>query len=336
MKLLQSLFVCLFLIIGCTKKAPEITSIQGEVFGSYYVVKYVGDLDRDLLKKELSEFFKDFNSAFSTYQEDSVVSVFNKAPANQRLTVSVEFIELLKIARTLHQQTAGAFDPTLSPVIKVWGFGGGAEKKVPSAIDLKNAMEKVNFNYVQWDEREVTVWKTKDGVQLDLNAFAPGFAADLIGEIFKKHKITNFMVDISGEFVVRGEKSPGQKWVIGIEKPSMNYGEAIQQVLTLDNQSVATSGNYRQFFNANGEKMSHILDPRTGHPVDTSIASATVIASTGALADGWGTAMMVLGEKGIPLAQKSGVKVFLLKGIEKDKYNEIMTDDFKAHLLQTK
>ncbi len=336
MKILLSILLSLFVLASCTKKAPEIVSIQGEVFGAYYIVKYRGDLDREKFKYELGEFFKDFNSAFSTYQKDSVISIFNQEPANKRIIVSVEFIELLKIAKKLFQQTDGAFDPTLGPVIKAWGFGGGAEKKIPSAIELKNAMELVGFNYIQWDEKEVSVWKTKDGVQLDVNAFAPGFAADLVGKLLEKHKITNYMVDMSGEFVVRGDKGNGLAWIIGIEKPSENYQEAVQEILTLENQAIATSGNYRQFFNEKGEKLSHILDPRTGRPVDNNIASASAIAETSAEADAWGTAMMILGEKGIPLAQKHGVKVFLLKASGPNKFDEMMTDNFKAHLIKAK
>ena len=279
--LIKTILFSLFLSLGCTKKTPEMTSIQGEVFGSYYILKYRGDLEREKIKKELNEFFKDFNASFSTYQDDSVISIFNKAPANQRLIVSVEFIELMKIARTLHQQTEGAFDPTLAPVIKAWGFGGADDKKIPTAKELEKAKSLVNFNYIQWDEREVSVWKTKDGVQLDVNAFAPGFAADLIGKILEKHNITNYMIDISGEFVVRGDKGNNQKWVIGIEKPSESKGEAIQAIITVKDESIATSGNYRQFFDENGKRLSHIIDPRTGRPVDHTIASASAITSTG-------------------------------------------------------
>jgi thiamine biosynthesis lipoprotein len=336
MKFYQYIFVILLIMVGCTPKPPEVISIQGEVFGSYYIVKYVGDLDRDVLKKELNQFFKNFNDSFSTYQKDSVISVFNMSKANERLIVSKEFIELLKIAQTLFEQTQGAFDPTLGPVIKAWGFGGAKEKKIPSAKELAAARALVGFNYIKWDEKEVSIWKTKDGVQLDVNAFAPGYAADLMAKIFENHKVNNFMIDISGEFVIRGDKGDGHKWVIGIEKPSVNYAEGVQQILTVTNESIATSGDYRQFYNEKGEKLSHIIDPRTGRPVDNGIASASVITSTGALADGWGTAMMILGEEGILLAQKYGVKVFLLKTKSKDQYEEIMTDDFKTHLIQTK
>ena len=324
------------MMVGCTPKPAEVKSIQGEVFGSYYIVKYVGDLDRDELKKELNQFFKNFNDSFSTYQKDSVISVFNMSKANEKLIVSKEFIELLKVAKNLFDQTQGAFDPTLGPVIKAWGFGGSTERKVPSQKILNEARALVGFDYIKWDEQEASIWKTKDGVQLDVNAFAPGYAADLMGKILEKHKVNNFMVDISGEFVVRGDKGDGNKWIIGIEKPSANYAEGVQQILTVTNESIATSGDYRQFYNEKGEKLSHIIDPRTGHPVNNGIASASVITSNGAMADGWATAMMILGEEGISLAQKYGVKVFLLKTKSKDQYEEIITDDFKAHLIQAK
>jgi len=328
---LSLLCICI-LLLGCQKHS-EMKVLQGEIFGSSYLVKYIGNLDTNKFSPELAKFFKDFNTEFSTYQSDSVISQFNRLEKNKKLKVSTDFISLLKIAQKLHQDTEGAFDPTLGPVIKIWGFGGAKKRtQAPESKKIQSALKNVGFTYLVWDELTSEVWKTKDSIQLDVNAFAPGFAADMIAKKLESHGIFNYMVDIGGEFTVKGKKNNGESWVIGIEKPDPE-NKTIQVAIRLEDESLATSGNYRQFFNEGGQRRSHIIDPRTGYPVDNVIASATVIASSAALADGWGTAMMILGEKGIDLAQRSGIKVFLLSAQSDKEFREITSEDFKKYLL---
>lgn len=335
--------MCSLLLAGCTPKTEEVANviksvslheIRGEVFGSYYLIKYRGDLPPEKFKSQLESFFSQFNSEFSTYQSDSVISQLNTAPANKKLKISPRFIQMLELARKLHEDTQGAFDPTLAPIIKLWGFGGGESKGTPSDKVLKKAQENMGFSKIQWDAVNNEVWKTTDAVTLDVNGFAPGWAADLIAEHLEKHDIQNYMVDISGEILVKGTRSPNSGWIMGVEKPSANLGEAVQIAFRMEDSALATSGNYRQFYDNQGERYSHIIDPKTLRPVQHRIASASVIAPTAAEADAWSTAMMVLGEKGMNLAQSKGLKVYLIKTISPEKFESIFSPSMAEHMSQ--
>jgi thiamine biosynthesis lipoprotein len=316
------------LLAGCFfNKTDEqkIHELQGNVFGAYYIIKYRGELEPQKFKGELEHFFLEFNQEFSTYQTDSVISEFNRTASNSPLKVSSRFIEMIKLAQKFYEQTEGAFDPTLGPVIKLWGFGGGAKKSIPHESELTKARSLVGFNLIKWDEEKQLIWKTKTGVQLDINAFAPGWVCDLIGPMLSAYGIEHFMIDMSGEILFKGTKGESSPWVAGVEKPSPNRAEGIQQAFKMRDLAIATSGNYRQFFNAENERKSHIIDPRTGKPVTHSISSASVIASNGASADVWSTAMMVLGPSGIDLAEKNGIKVLLLDAKNPELFEEIVS-----------
>lgn len=317
------LLICSLLLAGCfrNERQIELKELKGEIFGSYYLIKYRGNLETSELQLELNDFFKSFNDEFSTYQPDSVISKFNQFSRNSKFTVSSRFIDMLKMIQKFHSETEGAFDPTLAPVIKAWGFGGGKGKK--SEPEIKEAFKKTGFKYVKWDEEKKLIWKEMDGIELDVNAFAPGWAADLIGEILHKHHIYNYMVDISGEILFKGMKTDKDSWIGGIETPSKEYAQGIQKAFRMKDLSMATSGNYRQFFDENGKRRSHIIDPRTGKPVEHKISSATVIANSTASADAWSTAMMVLGPLGVELCEKYGMKVLLLEAKKLNEFQEI-------------
>jgi len=336
--LFRGFFLFFFIFIsGCSEKTPTIHQLQGDIFGSYYIIKWVGESDATLLQAELEKLFKDVNDEFSNYQSDSMVTRFNNLKANQKMKVSPRFIEMLEFCKKMNQLSLGAFDPTLRPVIKVWGFGAGAKKKnkSPKEEEIKLALTKVGMRNIQWDTKKQEAWKLMDEVEIDTNSFVPGWAADLIGLLLENHKIKNYMIDISGEFFVKGEKSPNSPWVIGIEKPAQDKGRGVQVALRMRDKSIATSGNYRQFFTENGVRRSHIIDPRSGRPVEHQIASATVIAGTALEADAWGTALMVLGHQGIEIADQLGLKVLLLEAVKPGEYkelsNKLMKDYLKAN-----
>lgn len=313
------------LLAGCLRKEAQevVQEIKGDVFGSYYIIKYRGPLDEKKFNQELNHFFSDFNNQFSTYQQNSLISQFNNLKSNTRFKVTPQFIEMLNLARKFHLETNGAFDPTLGPVIKLWGFGGGKVKKTPTPEELKTAMSRVGFSHLKWDKKELTIWKDIDGLHLDVNAFAPGWACDLIGKLLQDHHVSNYMIDISGDILFKGSKSSDQAWIAGIEKPAKAYAEGVQLAFKMKDQAISTSGNYRQFFNDQGIKRSHIIDPRTGNPVTHSISSASVIADSAVAADAWSTALMVLGTDGLETSEKNGIKVLLLEAKKPDEFTEI-------------
>ena len=329
------LFLPLFLS-ACSEKAPTIHSLKGDIFGSYYIVKWVGEVDATLLQVKIDKLFKEINDEFSNYQNDSMVSRFNHLKANQKMKVTPRFIEMLKFCKRFNQLSRGAFDPTLRPVIGLWGFGGGAKKTLnsPTEEQIKTALTKVGMRNIQWDESTLEAWKLIDEVGIDTNAFVPGQAADLIGELLSQNQINNYMIDISGELLVKGDKAANSPWVVGIERPVQEKGVAIQIALKIRNKSIATSGNYRQFFTENGVRRSHIIDPRSGRPVEHQIASATVIARTALETDAWGTALMVLGHEGIELADQLGLKVLLLEAVRPGEYKELSNKLMKDYLKE--
>ncbi len=323
------------LLAGCFFKSdpkPELHVLQGDVFGSYYIIKYRGDLDSSKFQTELDLFFSEFNHEFSTYQKNSIISEFNRSRANSPMKVSQRFIEMLKLAQKFHTDSNGAFDPTLGPVIKLWGFGGGEKKQSPDEKALSKAMEQVGFQYVEWNEKTLTVWKTRDLLQLDINAFAPGWVADLIGSVLIAKEIKHFMVDLSGEILFKGTKEENVPWIAGIEKPTLKRAESVQMAFKMYDQAISTSGNYRQFFDDHGVRRSHIIDPRSGKPVGHSISSASVIATTAAEADAWSTTMMVLGREGIALSEKNGIKVLLLNATKQNLFDEIISPSMKRFI----
>ncbi len=334
------LVACGLLLAGCLRnEAPknEIQELKGEIFGSYYIVKYRGNLAKEEFLPKLNQFFNEFNNEFSTYQENSVISKFNQLKPNVKLKVSQRFIEMLKLSEKFYQETNGAFDPTLGPVIKAWGFGGGKVKKTPSDSDLKAAREKVGFTSIKWDEAKTTVWKEKAGLQLDVNAFAPGWACDLIGKMLEEKNVQDYMVDLSGDILFHGTKDGQAAWVAGVEVPSMKHGQGVQVAFRMKNQAVSTSGNYRQFFNEYGVRKSHIIDGRSGKPVTHTISSASVIADTCVEADAWSTAFMVLGPKGLDIAKKNDIKVLLLQAKKANLFEKLyspsMLSFIEAHGL---
>jgi thiamine biosynthesis lipoprotein len=221
-------------------------------------------------------------------------------------------------------------------VIKLWGFGGGAQKKIPAEAEIEEKRKIVGFQYIKWNEDQNTVWKLKDGVQLDVNAFAPGWAADLIGKLLEEEGVEDYMVDISGEILFKGQKSPDAQWVAGIEKPSKEYAQGIQLAFKIKNRALATSGNYRQFYDENNKRFSHIIDPRTGHPVTHSIASASVITENAASADAWSTALMVLGSEGLAIAEKHGIKVLILEAKSPGTFEEIVSPSMKSYIEENR
>ncbi len=332
MKIFLFFFVILFLGSCQEKTTPSlrVEELSGQVFGSTYSIKYLGELKPQVFATDLEIFFREFNQEFSTYQKDSVISAFNQAPAGKKLKVSPRFIEMLGIIKRLHHATDGAFDPTIRPVIKAWGFYEGKPRR-PSLEQLTKAKQQMGMKHVQWDEQQQVAWKTLDELSLDLNAFAPGWAADLIGAELQRRNVTNFMVEIGGEILVKGKKGDAP-WIIGIEKPSEQLSHELQLAVKITDLSLSTSGDYRQFFLESGERRSHIIDPRTALPVNHQISSVTTVASSAVEADAWGTALMILGEEGMELAERNKIFSLFIKAKKAGNFQSILSPGMQTYL----
>jgi thiamine biosynthesis lipoprotein len=248
----------------------------------------------------------------STYIDNSELSRFNRHPVDQWFSVSPELFEVLLASIELGWLSGGALDISVGPVVDLWGFGP-AERggQLPEADVLADALALVDFRALELDLAENRVLKTKP-VQLDLSAIAKGFAVDMIARLLRDQGYQNFMVEIGGELYMAGNSPRGSPWRIAIEEPNALPGQVHRAILVSD-KAVATSGDYRNYFEHDGKRYSHTIDPITGRPVIHNLASVTVIADDAAIADGLATAINVMGPKaGLALAQQQGLAIYLI------------------------
>jgi thiamine biosynthesis lipoprotein len=187
------------------------------------------------------------------------------------------------------------------------------------------------MNHIEWDETTQEVWKT-EALTLDVNAFAPGLAVDWLAEELQKLQIKNFMLNIGGEIYFKGYRPDGSSWVGGIETPNSDREDEVYLAFKISDLSLATSGNYRQFWISKGKKISHTINPKTHKPIDNEIVSASVITDSAVSADAWSTAMMVHGKNGLELAEKNGIKVLLIERLSDEKFHVITNQSMKIYL----
>ena len=276
---------------------------QGETMGSAYVVKIAGTnlapAQIEALKSAVDQGLKEVNRQMSHYDPDSELSRFNRAPANSPCQASPEFARVLRLALDLNRRSGGAFDPTLGPVINLWGFGErGGQRRVPSDEALRAALAKTGCAHLRVTDDDELV-KDIPGLQLNLSAIAKGFGSDAMARVLLGHGLTNFYVAISGETVTRGLNARGEPWRVGISAPVFEWrpGDPLAGVVPLSGLAISTSGDYQKYFtDAQGRRWSHLLDPKTGRPVQHALGSVSVVATNCTLSDALSTTLFVLGE----------------------------------------
>jgi thiamine biosynthesis lipoprotein len=295
--------------IDSQANVPSI-QVQGETMGTTYTIKYIDPQNRNL-KKEIDSILIAFNQSLSTYIPDSEISIFN-SKADSIQFQSPFFYPVLKRSKEIFERSEGAFDPTVMPLVKAWGFGPNRKDQIEKP-KIDSLLLLIGFENLEFDEKKVK--KLKKNVQIDFNAIAQGYGVDVIGDFLEENKISNYMIEIGGEVLCKGKNEDGKLWSIGIENPQFEEkgGQQVQAIIQLDNQALATSGNYRKFYLKDGKKYAHTIHPKTGYPVQHSLLSATVVASDAISADAYATSMMVLGkDKAIELAKTEGLEIFLV------------------------
>ncbi len=271
--------------------------IKGKTMGTYYQVKiYDPIFSKDKYKKEIDEILVEVNRQMSTYIEDSEISLFNKYRERDPYKISKEFFEVLKVSKIIFAESKGEFDPTVYPLVNLWGFGPEKNKKnIPTKEELNNTLKFIGFDKITLHD-DVKISKKNPLVTLDLSAIAKGFGIDLLVRYLKiKHH--HFLVEIGGEVYASGFRDPYEKenWKIGIEKPSSN-SRIVNEVIILKDQCIATSGDYRNFFKNKNKVYSHAIDLKTGKPKENNIVSVSVLADNCTRADGLATAILVSGK----------------------------------------
>ena len=266
---------------------------SGLIFGTVYNITYQYDSD---LKSEIEAELKRFDGSLSPFNDTATITRINR---NEDIIPDTFFINVFRRSMEISRETQGAFDITVAPLANAWGFGF-KKGAFPDSAMIDSLLDITGYPKVSLSA-DGKVIKQDSRIMLSCSAVAKGYAVDVIAQLLEKKGIGNFMVDIGGEVVVRGENPKKSLWRIGINKPtddSLNTNQAIQDVVSVSNIAMATSGNYRHFYYKNGKKYAHTIDPKTGYPVQHNILSATVFADDCATADAYATSFMVLGLDG--------------------------------------
>lgn len=296
-KLIWQIPFLLILIIGSIfvirqQRNTPFQKDEGMVFGTIYHITYQSDTN---YQKEIEAELQKVDNSLSPFNKTSIISRINR---NEKVKVDEMFSEVFQLAEKISGDTDGAFDITVAPMVNAWGFGFKTGNP-PTRQTIDSLRAIVGFHTVSLQDGYVI--KKNPKTMLDCSAIAKGYGTDVVARFLKKKGVQNFMVEIGGEIVVNGNNEKLQPWRIGINKPtddSLNTSQAIQDVVSVSNIAMATSGNYRNFYYKNGKKYAHTIDPKTGYPVQHNILSATVFADDCATADAYATSFMVLGLDG--------------------------------------
>lgn len=340
--MLPSLFllVVLFSLVACeSESARPMVTATGQTMGTTYSVKLVSDdkplPSADVLSTWADAEFLAVNQSMSTYMESSELSVLNRAEEAWQI-VSAPLLEVLRYSQQISRTTDGAFDMTVMPLVNLWGFGPQQREEAPDADAIARTMEQIGYSKVLIDVERSAVRKPR-GVTIDLSAIAKGYAADQLARKLRSEGYAHFMVEVGGELVLAGHNASGKPWRIGIETPSYQLLNAPSRpigVVDISDKAMATSGDYRNYYEVDGVRLSHTIDPSTGRPITHNLASVTVITDTCAEADGWATALNVMGaEKALALAEQEQLAVFLLVREGKG-FKAVHSTAFKPYLVQ--
>ncbi len=290
--------------------------INGNTMGTQYSVKLPqlqDDHEIAKLRKSIDAVLDVANAQMSTYLDDSELSLFNASESVEWQQVSADLCKKIEASQALSRLTDGAFDITVGPLVNLWGFGPGELIDEPPGDDaIATLLEVTGYENLHTDCYRYLVRKDLPGLMLDLSAIGKGFAADQVGLLLASIGYENFLVEVGGELIVRGQNAKGEPWAIGIEAPLPNQRRP-HTVVKLTNVGMATSGDYRNFFEADGKIYSHTIDTRTGRPVTHTLASVTVVDELAARADALATALLVMGpEEGMAFAEREQLAVLML------------------------
>ncbi len=300
-RILPLLFViALFIVVFIRRNSTteQMISLQGTTMGPIpYHVKYISS-DGTSYQIAVDSLLEAFNQSLSTYVPNSEISRFNNA--DSLAFESTLMFPVLETSKRVFDMTSGAFDPTVGPLVNAWGFGPN-KKPTADTAKVDSLLAFVGFDKIQFTPAYVV--KELDGMYLDFSAVAKGYAVDLVGNFLASKSINNYMVEIGGEVTCRGKNEKGEVWLIGVDNPDLDVrNDNIAATINLDNKAMATSGNYRNFYEIDGKKYAHTIDPASGRPVQHSLLSASVFATDCITADALATACMVMGlEKAIAL-----------------------------------
>lgn len=319
---------------GQRPQGPRLHTFSGPTMGTDYTVKVVAkDLDderRAVLQKLIQSKLAEVNSKMSHYLGDSELTLLNQWQSVEPYSVSQETFEVLNHALRISQLTGGVFDVTIGPLVDAWGFGPpGRPAEAPDQQVIDRLLMMTGWEYLQLLPDGPAVRKLVPQLTIDLSAIAKGFGVDQVAEALESEGIQHYMVEVGGEIRTLGSNPNGNPWQIAIEKPDPGR-QAIEVVIPLRNLSMATSGDYRNYYEEGGKRISHTIDPRTGWPISHSVASVTVIHRECVQADAFATALLVLGPEGYELAEELGLAAYFLTRSPAGDFAERRTTAFSS------
>ncbi len=282
-------FIVALSAFACGHK-QEMTAIDGTALGTYYSIKYFDNENRNF-QPQIDSLFHAFNQSVSLWEKGSVI---NRVNDNEDVELDAFFIDIFNKSQEISAITDGAFDVTVGALVRVYGFGN-AERSPEEIRKIDSLLMYVNYKNVHIEDKHL--YKFHKNTQLDFNAIAKGYCVDLVGRFLQERGVENYLVDIGGEVLAKGIKPNGDLWIIGIEKPAENAAaeQQVQQRLSLTDCAVATSGNYRKYYEFEGRRYAHCISPKTGEPVRHNVLSVTVLAKECWRADAYATAFLVMG-----------------------------------------
>jgi thiamine biosynthesis lipoprotein len=318
---------------GCDLRRE--VSFTGPTMGTHYTVKLIAEPFSAVgkLQRAVRRRLEEVNRSMSTYLPESEISRFNAMQqAGAPFPVSPHFMRVMKTAARVHLLSGGAWDGTVMPLVDLWGFGRSPQEgKVPSPSAIVEGLAQVGFEHIRIDGKGF-LSKERTPLSLDLASIAKGYGADEVARVIRERGYRDFLVEIGGEVVAAGLRLDGRPWRVGINLPRPGAAaDAVYRVVPLKDRAMATSGDYRNFFERNGRRYSHIIDPRSGYPVDNRVVSVSVLAPDCTLADGLATAVMVMGpEKGLQMLQETEEVQGLIVVQEADgTLRDLATDGFR-------
>lgn len=327
-------------LAGCEKPAAErpMVEIHGRTMGTFYGVKVIGDFPggQSALQTQVDSLLKHYNDEISTYDQNSSLSKFNQQQTITPFPVSQEMADIVISALRVGQRTQGVLDVTVGPLVNLWGFGPDKRPvKTPTDEQIAAARQRVGIQHLHVDVSADHAALRKDvpNIYVDLSTIGEGFGADKVAEFLESRGVHNYLVEIAGASRSRGVNAKGEPWKLAIQKPTDELDE-VQAIVKPDGRAISTSGSYRNYYELDGQRYSHIIDPATGKPITHRLVSATVITPTALEADGLDTALMVMGpEKAMAFAKQQRLAVYLV--IKTDKgFKAEYSESFEPYLVK--
>lgn len=327
-------------LVGCdnpTAKGNSGMVLEGKTMGTYWRASLAGvsDARQTELREKIQAQLDGDDRLLSTYKKDSALSRFNQSASTEPYPVAEAMSDIVTMALRIGAKTDGAMDITVGPLVNLWGFGPDKQPiKIPDQAQIDAAKALTGLHHLTVINQVGTQYLRKDlpGLYVDLSTMGEGYAADHLARLMEQNGISRYLVSVGGAVVTRGTNADGKAWRVAIQKPT-DRENAVQAVVDLNGHGISTSGSYRNYYELDGKRLSHVIDPKTGQPIQHKLVSATVISPTAMEADGWDTGLMVLGtEKAKQVAQKEGLAVYLITK-EGDSFSTWMSPQFKTFLL---